>query len=148
MSQNAPSLTPDLETPTHGIIDVSAGLIFHHRKLLITKRPADAHLGGLWEFPGGKCEANESFEECLIREVQEELGVVVFVVSLLESLTYTYPEKTVRLKFFLCRLSGGEPRPLGCAAVKWVGRKELASHKLPAADARLLEHLRQPKFWL
>ena len=52
-------------------IEVSAALIFHHGKLLITQRRADSHLGGLWEFPGGKREAHETFEECLIREIRE-----------------------------------------------------------------------------
>ena len=56
-------------------IDVSAALIFRGGKLLITRRHSDAHLGGLWEFPGGKREPDETFEQCLVREIREELGV-------------------------------------------------------------------------
>ena len=56
------------------LIEVSAGLVFRNGQLLITQRHADAHLGGLWEFPGGKREPGETFEECLIRELREELG--------------------------------------------------------------------------
>jgi len=123
------------------IIDVSAGLIFRSGKLLVTQRHVDAHLGGLWEFPGGKREPGETFEQCLVRELHEELGVRVEVSTLFESVTHAYPEKTVHLRFFLCRLLQGEPRPLDCAALNWVTRDELAAHEFPAADATLLEKL-------
>jgi mutator protein MutT len=122
-------------------IEVSAGLIFREGKLLVTQRRADAHLGGLWEFPGGKREAGETFEECLVRELREELGVEVKVEKLFESVTHTYPEKTVHLKFFICEVIAGEPMPLGCAQLKWVSRSELRHYAFPAADARLLEQL-------
>ena len=59
------------------VIDVAAALVFRDGKLLITQRHADAHLGGLWEFPGGKREPNETFEACLARELREELGIEV-----------------------------------------------------------------------
>ena len=64
------------------VIEVSAGLIFRAGKLLITQRHADAHLGGLWEFPGGKRESGETFETCLARELREELGIEVEVGAL------------------------------------------------------------------
>lgn len=123
-------------------IEVAAGLIFRDGKLLITQRHADAHLGGLWEFPGGKREPGESFEACLRRELREELGCEVEVLELVESLTHVYPEKTVHLRFHCCRWLAHEPRPIDCAAVRWVTRDELAGFDFPAADARLLEQLR------
>jgi len=61
------------------IIDVAAGLVFREGKVLITQRHAGAHLGGLWEFPGGKREPDEAFEACLQRELREELGIEVVV---------------------------------------------------------------------
>src|SRR5262249_53229733 len=100
------------------------------------------HLGGLWEFPGGKREPGETFEQCLARELMEELGITVRVGKLFESITHTYPEKAVHLKFFLGEIISGEPQPLGCAALKWVSQGELAVHDFPAADAQLLEKLR------
>lgn len=134
--------------PSSFVIEVSAGLIFRSGKLLITQRPADAHLGGLWEFPGGKREPNETPEQCLARELSEELGVEVAVGELFERVTHAYPEKTVALKFFLCRIEHGEPRPLGCAAVKWINLPELSQHEFPAADARLLKKIRlTPGLW-
>ena len=128
------------------VIDVSAALIFHDGKLLITRRHSDAHLGGLWEFPGGKREPDETFEQCLVREIREELGVAVFVGELFEDITHAYPEKTVRLKFFLCKLERGEPQSLGCVAFSWIGKSEMADYKFPAADARLLKKLRAYSF--
>ena len=133
---------------THHVTDVSAAWIFRGGKLLITRRPAKAHLGGLWEFPGGKREPDETFEQCLVREIREELGVEISVGELFESVTHAYPEKTVHLKFFVCHLLDGEPQPLGCQAVKWAGKSELADYEFPAADARLLNRLQNsPELW-
>lgn len=126
-------------------IEVSAALIFHHGKLLIAQRHAHTHLGGLWEFPGGKREARETFEQCLVREIREELGVEIAVGELFEEITHDYPEKSVHLKFFLCKLLSGEPEPLGCAAFKWVGKSELDAHEFPAADVQLLQKLKSPR---
>jgi mutator protein MutT len=123
-------------------IEVSAGLVFRNGKLLITQRHKDAHLGGLWEFPGGKREPNETFEECLARELREELGIEVEVGEVLESITHSYPEKTVLLKFFRCRWKHNEPKPIDCLDLKWVTADELRNYEFPAADGRLLEMLR------
>jgi mutator protein MutT len=125
------------------IIDVAAALVFRAGKLLITQRYPDAHLGGLWEFPGGKREPEESFEICLMRELREELGIEVSVGDLVESLIHAYPEKTVQLRFYACRWLTNEPRPLGCCAFRWIIARELWNYQFPAADARLLERLRK-----
>jgi mutator protein MutT len=125
------------------VIDVAAALVFRDGRLLLAQRPAGSHLGGLWEFPGGKREAGESWEACLHRELAEELGAdfQVEIGAVFEEVTHAYPEKTVHLRFHLCRWLRGEPQPLGCAAVRWVAREELSRYEFPAADARLLERL-------
>ena len=130
---------------TKNCIEVSAALIFHGGKLLITQRHAKTHLGGLWEFPGGKREAGETFEQCLVREIREELGVEISVGELFAEVAHAYPEKSVHLKFFICQLLSGEPQPLDCAAVKWVMKAEFANFNFPAADAQLLEKLKRAK---
>jgi mutator protein MutT len=127
--------------PGSNVIDVSAALIFHNGRLLITQRPGNSHLGGLWEFPGGKREPNETFEHCLIREIREELGMDIAVRELFDEITHAYEDRTVRLKFFVCKWIAGEPQALGCAAFKWVTKDELRQHEFPAADAKLLEKL-------
>jgi len=129
-------------------IDVSAALIFRDGKLLVAQRHPDVHLGGAWEFPGGKRHPGETFEQCLVREIREELGVEISVGELMEEIVHAYPEKTVRLKFFICRLTAGEPQPLGCAAVQWIERGELDRFQFPAADAQLLVKLKLLEFKL
>jgi len=137
-----PTRNPKLET--RSLIEVSAGLVFRDGKLLITQRHAAAHLGGLWEFPGGKRESDETFESCLVRELREELGIEVAVRELVETIEHDYPEKRVLLKFFRCEWLANDPRALGCPAFAWVTREALANYEFPAADARLVERLRQP----
>ena len=123
------------------VIDVAAGLVFHDRKLLITQRRPDDHLGGFWEFPGGKVEPGESFKRCLVRELREELGIEVSVDAQIEDITHSYPEKTVRICFFRCALISGVARPIHCYALEWVTLETLGRYEFPAADAKLLERL-------
>ena len=130
-------------------VNVAAGLVFRGSKLLITQRPLDKHLGGLWEFPGGKLDPGETFQQCLARELREELAIEVAVHEEIEEITHTYPEKTVRLKFFRCELLQGQPRPVHCLAVAWISRAELTAYQFPAADARLLHILENsPALWV
>jgi len=130
------------------VIDVAAGLVFRRRRLLITQRHPEAHLGGLWEFPGGKREPHETFEECLARELREELGIEARVGELVESITHAYPERTVHLRFYRCRWERHEPQLLGCSALEWVQAADLERYEFPAADARLLQELHQnPHLW-
>jgi len=130
------------------IIQVAAGLVFREGRLLITQRPPGGHLAGLWEFPGGKRETDESFEDCLRRELREELGIEIDVGELVESITHEYPGKSVHLQFYRCAWRAHEPRPLGCAALAWIERGELELYEFPAADARLLVRLREDEeFW-
>ena len=125
------------------VIEVAAGLIFREGKLLIAQRHADSHLGGLWEFPGGKRESGESFSQCLQRELKEELGCEVVVGECIQSVTHDYPEKCVYLKFFLCSGLVAEPEPIGCADLRWINRDEMDQFSFPAADEKLLSLLRQ-----
>jgi mutator protein MutT len=124
-------------------IEVAAGLIFRQGRLLITQRRAGDHLAGLWEFPGGKREPGESYELCLRREIQEELGLEVEPRELVETVTHAYPEKTVHLRFYRCACGPGEPRLLACQAVAWVSASDLSRYTFPAADQKLLDVLRE-----
>jgi mutator protein MutT len=135
----------DSRRPSHGsekIVEVAAGLVFRDGKLLITQRYAEAHLGGLWEFPGGKREPNESFANCLSRELIEELGIEVEVGELVDTVSHSYPEKTVLLRFYRCKWIRNEPQKLGCANFCWVTRDQIDQYEFPAADARIVQALR------
>jgi 8-oxo-dGTP diphosphatase len=130
------------------VIEVAAGLVFRNGKLLITRRHAGVHLGGLWEFPGGKRECEESFETCLRRELREELGIEVEAKELLDSVSHDYPDRSVHVKFFRCVWLQNEPSPLGCDAIAWVTAPELALYAFPEADTHLLGKLRSsPELW-
>ncbi len=134
--------------PAEAPIEVAAGLVSREGKLLITRRSAGGHLGGLWEFPGGKREPGETFEQCLHRELREELGIEVMIVSLIEDILHRYPERAVRLQFFFCRWLRHEPKPILCDSLAWITAAQLSDYPFPAADARLLDKLRHsPELW-
>jgi mutator protein MutT len=121
-------------------IDVVAAVIERDGLILIARRPAGRHLGGLWEFPGGKQKAGERPEDALVREIREELGAPVTVGPLLERVDWSYPERRVRLSFFRC-LIVGEPRALEGQELAWVRPADLGRYEFPPADATLLGRL-------
>lgn len=123
------------------LIDVAAGLVFCRGQLLITRRLHNDHLGGLWEFPGGKRERGESFEQCLHRELWEELAIEVTIRKFYESVEHSYPGRTISLRFFVCALLRGEPQAIGCSEWKWISREQLNAHEFPPADTSLLGQL-------
>jgi|TARA_B100001971_G_scaffold214410_2_gene251767 mutator protein MutT len=132
-----------------GSVEVAAGVIFREGLLLITQRHESGHLGGLWEFPGGKCEANETLPQCLQRELLEELGVEVAVGELVESIRHEYPDRKVQVEFFLCKIVSGYPRALDCQDLRWVEAAELTNYEFLPADEQLLQRLRnESKWWL
>jgi mutator protein MutT len=121
-----------------GVIDVAAGLVERDGLILITQRKLGSHLAGLWEFPGGKREPAETWQDCLVRELHEELAITVTVGELRYETVHHYPEKSVRLRFYAAVLISGEPRPVDCAAVAWVGPKDLPTYAFPEADRELV----------
>ena len=118
-------------------ITVSAAVVERDDAFLLTRRAADAHLAGRWEFPGGKREPGETGEQALAREIREELGCEADVGRLLLTTEHAYPEVHVRLEFFAVTLRD-EPEPQLGQAMRWVPRRELASLPLPEADADLV----------
>ena len=126
-------------------IQVAAALLAHEGRYLITQRKAGVHLGGFWEFPGGKRESDELLEDCLRRELREELGIETTPPVLFRVIRHDYPEKSVELHFFRCSIASGLPRPLGCADLRWVAPEELDQFPLPPADQPLVEALREER---
>ena len=137
-----------LGMPFKASIEVAAALIFDSDRLLIAQRPPGVHLEGLWEFPGGKREPGETYEACLLREIREELGCEVLVGPMLHESEHAYPEKSVRIRFFQCRIVSGMPVPLECAALRWVSQDSLGQFQFPEADMALIEQLKMhPEWW-
>ena len=137
---------PSPHSPIHSakpFLEVAAAVLWRDKKLLITRRPPGTHLAGLWEFPGGKIEPGETPQQCLVRELQEELDIQIDVSKLLYTTTYEYEDRIVRLYFLQCRLRSGEPRPIGCAQVRWVDRSELEHLPMPPADRDFVQILIQ-----
>ena len=122
------------------VVEVVAAVIERDGRYLITRRLEGTHLAGLWEFPGGKVLPRERPEDALKRELVEELGVGAAVGDRIETVDWTYPEKSVRLIFFRCVLEG-EPRPLEGQEMRWVEASELSAYRFPDADATLIDRL-------
>jgi 8-oxo-dGTP diphosphatase len=125
-------------------IVVTAAVVERDGRFLVTRRQAGVHLAGYWEFPGGKCDADESLAACLARELREELDVDATIGAEIFATTHAYPERRVELHFLRCELRG-DARPLLGQEVRWVARGELASLEFPPADAELIALLQQPK---
>lgn len=125
------------------VIDVAAALIRDASgRYLVTRRLAGTHLAGLWEFPGGKRHAGEMLEECLRRELTEELGGAFAVGARVETVVWTYPEKTVALHFYECRLTSGTITPREAQEMAWVEPGRLHEYDFPPPDQALLARLR------
>jgi 8-oxo-dGTP diphosphatase len=118
-------------------IVVVAAVIERHDTFLVTLRPEGTHLGGRWEFPGGKVHDHENHFEALRREIFEELDAVVEVGELMHTITHRYPDKTVELFFYRCALEG-EPKPMMGQEMRWVTRHELKMLPFPEADRDLI----------
>ena len=110
-------------------------------RVLVAQRNTDDMLGGLWEFPGGKREDGETLDECLVREMREELDVEVEVGEPLIVIDHAYTHFRITLHAFRCRLVGGEPRCLDCAAFRWATQAELEALPMSVADRKVAQVL-------
>jgi len=121
-------------------LKVVAAVIADGDRFLLTRRQQGVHLEGMWEFPGGKIDPDESHANALRREIREELDADVTLDELLLETTHAYPDRTVTLFFYRCHLIG-PPRPLLGQEMRWVAREELPSLGFPPADDELIKLL-------
>ncbi|HEY6558294.1 MAG TPA: (deoxy)nucleoside triphosphate pyrophosphohydrolase [Polyangiaceae bacterium] len=126
---------------TKPTLQIALALIWKDGCLLISRRPHGAHLAGFWEFPGGKCHADEAATACAEREALEEVGVVCRALALRASIQHEYADRRVVLLPVDCAWQSGEPRPLGALDCAWVRPSELARYEFPPANATLLAEL-------
>ena len=123
------------------VVEVTAAVLERGGRFLVTRRDPRKHLGGLWEFPGGKRAPAESLEACLERELDEELGVRIRVGERLALVPWTYPDRRVLLHFFRCRLGRGRIEPREGQPYRWVTPAELRALPMPPADAEVVPRL-------
>ena len=126
-------------------ITVTAAIIQQDGKILITERPEGTHLEGMWEFPGGKKEEAETLEQCIVREIREELGIQVKPERLLLSISHEYETKIVDLHVYECVIIYGIPAPLEGQDMKWIKPHELPAFAFPPPDLKIIDFLCQEK---
>ncbi|BAZ38506.1 mutator MutT [Calothrix sp. NIES-4101] len=112
-------------------------------QILIDRRLPGGTMGGLWEFPGGKIEPGETVEECIKREIQEELGIEIEVGECLITIDHTYSHLRVTLTVHYCCYVSGIPQAIECDEVRWVGLDELEKFAFPEANTQIIAALKQ-----
>jgi len=123
---------------------VAVVLVDRDGRILLSQRPSNKSMSGLWEFPGGKVESGELPEEALIRELKEELGIETWGSCLapLSFASHSYDDFHLLMPVFVCRRWVGEPKPMEGQVLKWVNKNNLKEHSMPAADIPIISVIR------
>lgn len=134
-----PYKSPAKKRPHH---QIGVGIVMNEdEEVLIALRPEDAMLGGLWEFPGGKQNGEETMEETVVRELREELGVEVSVSRPFMKLDHAYSHFKITMHAYLCELRDGNPKPKTSQEIRWIKIDELSDYPFPKANRKLTEKL-------
>ena len=125
------------------VLVAACALIDADGRVLIAERPAGKSMAGLWEFPGGKVDPGERPEDALIRELKEELGIVVKEACLapLTFASHTYEDFHLLMPLYVCRRFWGVPEPKEGQTLKWVRPRQMRDYPMPPADLPLIPHL-------
>jgi 8-oxo-dGTP diphosphatase len=125
------------------VLVAACALVDADGRVLLAERPAGKSMAGLWEFPGGKIEAGERPEQSLIRELKEELGIVVREPCLapLTFASHSYPEFHLLMPLYVCRRWEGTVTAREDQRLAWVRPNRLRDYKMPPADEPLIAHL-------
>lgn len=138
--------TPNASPLPHKIIGVA--IIWNQAgQILIDRRLPGGSSGGLWEFPGGKLEPGETIEECITREIKEELAIEIAIEQHFRTIDHTYKESRVTLYFYHCRYLRGTPQALESEEIRWVTLAEMEQFSFPAANQEIIQALKEaPSF--
>lgn len=120
---------------------VTAAVIEKDDRILIAQREGGSHMEYKWEFPGGKLEPGETLEECIVREIKEELDMKIEVLDIYKAVQFKYMEKDILLLAYKCRLLEGEGRTVECNDFRWVKRDELKNYDFVPADIAIVEKI-------
>lgn len=128
------------------VLQIAVGIIRNPQdEIFITQRAADAHMANKWEFPGGKIEQGESPEQAVIRELEEEVGIVARSAQLFDKLEYQFPDRHITLWFYLVEQWEGEPWGKEGQPGRWVAMSELNADKFPPANEPVITQLMQTR---
>jgi len=129
------------------MIQVTAAILWDRDRVLIARRKPGIKYAGFWEFPGGKVEAGESPEGCLVRELQEEFSITVGIEAFFAENIHAYPDRTIQLMAFTVRWLDGALTPVDHDLFKWVVPARLYRYDMLPADRPLVEKLNQGGRW-
>lgn len=124
------------------MLRVAVGVVINaHGEVLVSRRHAHLHQGGLWEFPGGKIHADETVQQALARELAEELAITVLAAEPLIDIEHRYPDRHVRLEVWRVREYGGEPSHQEGQPIEWIHPRSMDPAAFPAANVPIIEAL-------
>jgi 8-oxo-dGTP diphosphatase len=123
------------------MFEVTAAIIKQNDKYLICQRASDDDCPLLWEFPGGKLEVCETLEQCIIREIKEELNLTIKVISVYEKTVYHIKGKEIQFTFFGCDILSGKIELNVHNAIKWITAEEMKNYNFMSADVCIVERL-------
>ena len=125
------------------LLVAACALVDADGRVLLAQRPEGKQLAGLWEFPGGKVEPGETPEQCLVRELQEEIGVDTEIPCLapLTFASHSYDDFYLLMPLFVCRRFRGIAQPKEGQVLKWVRPRQMRDYPMPPADAPLIQFL-------
>jgi mutator protein MutT len=132
----------DIHNVSKPFFEVAVALVCREDRWLVARRPTDVHLGGLWEFPGGKRARDESAERAALRELHEECGVEAVAERTLDALRCDYGDRVVRITPVICRWQSGEARPLASDECRWISAAELGDLDMPEINAEIIRTIR------
>lgn len=113
---------------------VTAAIMVENGRVLLAQRREDTQLALKWEFPGGKIEPGETPEDCLIREIKEELNIDIAVLDIFMAVAHSYGPRNILLLAYFCRSLGGSPVPRQCNDLCWVEIADILKYNLAEAD--------------
>ena len=134
--EELPVKTTKAPTPHY---EIAVGVIHRKGRILIAKRPQESMLGGLWEFPGGKREPDETLDVAVVREIMEETGLKAIVGEKIITLRHTYSHFSITLTAFACRAEPGKAIPHAADELKWVRPSDLDSYPFPSANKKIIQ---------
>lgn len=123
------------------VIQVAVGVLLQQGRVLLTQRQPDAPCGGCWEFPGGKLERDETWQQCLCRELKEELGIEVLRSEWLCDVSHEYPHGIVELSCWVVHQYAGKPLPYEGHPMQWAPIDVLPDIDMPAANRLIVDRL-------